>query len=126
MVRDPASPSPEESPSLQAVLDALDDADCRAILRETIEPMTATQLSDACDIPTSTLYRKLELLSTAGLVRERDSINPGGGRTTRYERDFDDVTISMDDDEFSVAVERPPRRADERLADIWSKMGDEL
>ncbi|ESP90171.1 winged helix-turn-helix domain-containing protein [Candidatus Halobonum tyrrellensis] len=124
MVRDPA-PS-EESPSLQTVLEALDDADCRAILRETTEPMTANELSDTCDIPTSTLYRKLELLSEAALVRERVAINPGGGRTTRYVRDFDDVTISMDDGEFDVAVERPARGADERLADIWSKMGDEL
>lgn len=125
MVSDPASS--RDSPSLQDVLDALDDADCRAILRETAEPMTATELIDACDIPKSTLYRKLDLLSEASLVREQDIINPGGGRTTKYERDFDDVTISMDDeDDFSVTVERPPRKADERLADIWSKMGDEL
>jgi len=125
MVSDPASS--QDSPSLQEVLDALDDADCRAILRETAEPMTAPELIDACDIPKSTLYRKLDLLSQASLVREQDTINPGGGRTTKYERDFDDVMISMDEDDgFSVTVERPPRNADERLADIWSKMGDEL
>jgi predicted transcriptional regulator len=89
--------------------------------------MTATELIDTCDIPKSTLYRKLELLSDASLVREQDTINPGGGRTTKYERDFDDVMISMDEDnDFSVTVERPPRNADERLANIWSKMGDEL
>ncbi|WP_254538826.1 winged helix-turn-helix domain-containing protein [Halomarina litorea] len=121
------SASSTDSPSLQEVLDALDDADCRAILRHTAEPMTATELIDACDIPQSTLYRKLDLLRTASLVHEQDAIKPNGGRVTRYERDFDDVTISMeDDDTFSVAVERPPRGADERLADIWSKMGDEL
>jgi len=49
MVRDSAAS--EDSPSLQAVLNALDDADCRAILRETTEPMTATELIDTCDIP---------------------------------------------------------------------------
>lgn len=49
MVRNPAVS--EDAPSLQAVLDALDDADCRAILRETAEPMTATELIDACEIP---------------------------------------------------------------------------
>lgn len=125
MVPDPASSG--DAPSIRAVLDALDDADCRTILRETAEPMTATELIDACEIPRSTLYRKLELLSRASLVREQDTINPGGGRITKYERDFDDVTISMDeDDDFSVTVERPPRKADERLADIWSKLGDEL
>lgn len=124
MVRDSASSA--DSPSLQVILDALDDADCRTILRETAQPMTATELSNTCDIPQSTLYRKLELLSHASLVRERDTINPQGGRTTQYERDFDNVMISMDSDEFSVTVDRPPRKADERLANIWSRMGDEL
>lgn len=125
MVSDSASS--EDSPSLQDVLEALNDADCRAILRETAQPMTATELIDVCDIPKSTLYRKLDLLSRTSLVRERDQITPGGGRITHYERDFDDVMISMDDDDdFSVTVHRPSRKADERLADIWSTMGDEL
>ncbi|WP_135366154.1 winged helix-turn-helix domain-containing protein [Halosimplex halophilum] len=125
MADDSAPPSDDASPT--AVLEALDDPDCRAILRETAEPMTATALADACEIPKSTLYRKLELLSSAGLLRERDVINPEGGRTTRYERDFENVLISMDeDDTFSVTVDRPQRTADQRLADIWSTMGDEL
>lgn len=125
MVRDSAAS--DDSPSLQVILDALDDAECRTILRTATEPMTASELIDTCNIPKSTLYRKLDLLSQASLVREQDTINPGGGRTTQYERDFDDVVISLDDEEdFSVTVERPPRKADERLADIWSKMGDEL
>lgn len=123
------SVSSEDSPPLQVVLDALNDTNCRAILRETAQPMTANELSDACDIPHSTLYRKLDLLSDATLVRERDQINPSGGRTTYYERDFNGVTISMDDadeDGFSVSVRRPSRNVDEWLADIWSQMSDEL
>ncbi|WP_255199019.1 winged helix-turn-helix domain-containing protein [Halorarius litoreus] len=125
MDRDPATG--DASPSLQDILTALDDPDCRTILRETAEPMTANDLIDACGIPKSTLYRKLNRLSDAALVREQDEINPGGGRTTRYVRDFKDVNISMDnDDEFSVTVERPHRNVDERLEDIWSKMGEGL
>ncbi|MFC6616137.1 helix-turn-helix domain-containing protein [Halopenitus salinus] len=121
------SVSSEDPSELQDVLDALDDPACRTILRETIEPMTANALLDACDIPKSTLYRKLELLSSASLVREQETINPGGGRVTYYERSFEDVTISMDDTgTFSVNVDRPPQSTDERLADIWSMMGDEV
>lgn len=121
------SVSSEDAPELQDVLDALDDPDCRTILRETIEPMTANQLVNACDIPRSTLYRKLELLSSASLVKERETINPGGGRVTHYKQSFDDVTISMDETgEFTVTVDRSPQSTEERLADIWSKMGDEI
>ena len=116
-----------ESPVLQDILDALDDPDCRSILNETDEPMTATELTDICDIPTSTVYRKLNLLRRASLVRELHEVGPEGGRISRYQRNMTDVTFSIDDgDEFSVVVERPPRGADERLADMWSKMGDEL
>lgn len=121
------SASDVDVPTLQVILDALDDPACRTILKETTEPMTAKELTKTCDIPTSTVYRKLELLSTASLVRERIEINPDGGRITRYQRDFDGVTISMEeDDQFDVTINRPKRRMDEHLAHIWSKLGDEL
>ncbi len=126
MVRDPANPGDTPPPTLQDILSALDDSECRSILMEISEPMTATELTDACDIAQSTLYRKLDLLSRASLVRELVSVGPEGGRVTRYERDVSDVTISVGDDEFSVTVDRPSTHADERLADMWSKMGDEL
>ena len=119
--------SNEDAPTLRDVLDALDDPDCQTILRETTEPMTAKELTETCAIPKSTVYRKLDLLSTASLVRERIEIHPEGGRITRFQRDFDDVTISMeDDDRFDIEISRPKRSVDERLATIWSKMGDEV
>jgi DNA-binding transcriptional ArsR family regulator len=121
------SATSEDMPSVKDVLDALDDPDCRAILRNTAEPMTASELIDVCDISKSALYRKLDLLSSASLVRERDTIGSGGGRITKYVRDFEDVLISIEeDDTLSVTVERPDRTADQQLTDIWSKMGDEL
>jgi predicted transcriptional regulator len=121
------SVSSEDTSEVQNVLDALDDPACRAILREIIDPMTANELLDECDIPKSTLYRKLELLSSASLVREQEIINPEGGRVTYYERSFEDVTISMDDTgAFSVSIDRTPQSNDERLADIWSMMGEEV
>ncbi|MXR52336.1 helix-turn-helix domain-containing protein [Halovenus sp. WSH3] len=119
--------SEDEPPALQDVLDALDDPDCRSILREAIEPMTATELIDACEIPKSTLYRKLDLLRTASLLRERETVNADGGRVTHYECSFENVTVSIDETgEFSIQVERPEQTSDERLADIWSMMGEEL
>lgn len=119
--------SSEDTAEMKKILDALDDPACRAILQETIEPMSANELLNACDIPRSTLYRKLELLSSASLVRAQEKINPGGGRVTYYERSFEDITISMDETgTFSVNIDRPPQSTDERLANIWSMMGDEL
>lgn len=124
MASDPAAS--EDSPSFRAILDVLDDPDCRAILRHTGEPMTAPQLLEAIDVSRSTLYRKLDRLSEASLLREDVTVNPGGGRTTRYRRDFRDVTISIEDDRFAVDVERPAESAEDRLLSIWSDLGEEL
>jgi predicted transcriptional regulator len=112
---------------LKNILEALDDPDCRAILRETTNPRTANELIDTCDIPRSTIYRKLELLSSASLIREREKVKSVGGRVTQYQRSFEDVTISIDDDgEFSVSLNRLQQSTDQRLADIWSMMRDEI
>lgn len=116
----------EDSPTVQGIFEALDDSDCRTILKETAEPMTAKELSETCEIPKSTVYRKLDLLSSASLVRERIKVNPNGGRTTRYQRDFNDIMVTMEDNQFSVTISQPERPIDERLADMWSEMGDEL
>lgn len=124
MERDPAQS--DETPATQDVLSALDDETCRSILAELTEPMSASELSETRDIPQSTLYRKLDMLSQAALVRELIEAGPNGGRITRYERDVTDVTISVDDDDVSVSIDRPTRHADERLARMWAKMGDEL
>lgn len=122
-----SSPRSDESPSTEAVLRALEDDACRTLLAELSEPMTANELSHACDIPQSTLYRKLDMLSQAALVRELIDVSDDGGRITRYERDVTDVTISVTDDgEFPISIDRPARNPDERLAQMWSDMRNEL
>jgi DNA-binding transcriptional ArsR family regulator len=124
MVRDPFAD--EEEPPLQAVLDALDDETCRELLRAMEEPMTASELSDASDVPLSTTYRKLEALSEASLVDELTEIRSDGQHTTRYEIDFDAVRVALDEDRrFQLSVERPVETPDERLATLWSEVQQE-
>ncbi|MFB6121391.1 MAG: helix-turn-helix domain-containing protein [Halobacteriaceae archaeon] len=124
MVRDPFAD--DEAPDLQDVLDALDDPTCREFVRAMEEPMTASELSDVCDVPLSTTYRKLELLSDASLVGELTEIRTDGQHTTRYEVDFEEVQVALDEDRaFRVAVERPTESPEERLADLWSEVRHE-
>nr|WP_323174646.1 hypothetical protein [Natrialba sp. PRR66] len=42
-----------------------------------------------------------------------------------YERDFTDISITIDDDEFTVSVERPKEDAEDRMATFWSEMKKE-
>jgi DNA-binding transcriptional ArsR family regulator len=118
MVRDPFVQ--DAAPDLQDVLSALDDPDCRDIVRELDDARTAREVSEACDMPLSTTYRKLELLSNASLVDERTQLRAGGHHTTEFALDFTAVRIALNEDRtFEVAIERPARPTDEQLARLW-------
>lgn len=123
MVRDPFA---DDSPELQAVLDALDDPDCRAIVRALDEPMTADEIADAADVPLSTTYRKLDLLTEASLLDEGTELRPDGQHASRYVVDFEEVVIALSENRtFDVDIARRPRTADERLATLWSEVRKE-
>jgi len=124
MVRDPFAD--EDTPDLQAVLDALDDPDCREIVRVLEEPMTADEIADRSDVPLSTTYRKLDLLTEASLLEEGTEIRPDGQHASRYMVVFEEVVIALADDRhFEVEIARRPRTADERLASLWSEVRQE-
>jgi DNA-binding IclR family transcriptional regulator len=124
MVRDPRES--ERVPELQDVLDALDDEDCRKIVQSLEGAMTAQEIADATDIPQSTAYRKLDLLSEATIVDERTEIRQDGHHTTRYLLDFDEVRIGLDSErKFDLEIERPARSPDERLARLWTEVRKE-
>lgn len=93
---------------VQAVLDAVDDADCRAILSETREePLSASELSDRCDLPLSTTYRKVDKLTEAGLLADRTRIRDSGKHTSEFRPRIGDLTVSLGPEgEFSVRIAR--------------------
>lgn len=125
MVRDPLAD--EDDPDLETVVGALYDDDCRTIMAELGEPRTASELLKRCDIPRSTMYRKLDRLTEATLLYESTEIRADGSHASRYEIDFRDVVVSHEGNgELSAEIERPARRADERLAELWSEVKQEL
>jgi len=126
MVRDPSRE--EKPPAVADVLDALADDAAQRIVAALSEPKSASELSEECDIPLSTTYRKLEDLVDASLLSESTDIRRDGQHTTRYSVAFDEVRVSIDGDadrELAVEFERPERTRDERLADLWSELREE-
>lgn len=116
----------EPDPELQEVLDALDDEDCRDIVQNLDEPMTAGEIAEACDIPTSTTYRKLDLLSEASLLAEGKELRRDGHHATIYEVDFETVQVTLTEDRsLSVTLTRPARSPEERLAKLWTEVRKE-
>ncbi|MFH5798617.1 helix-turn-helix domain-containing protein [Haladaptatus sp. CMAA 1911] len=114
------------SPPPSVVLRSLEDDKCRTLLTALHEPTSATALRTECDMPRSTVYRKLERLGEAGLVREYTEVRRDGPNATLYERDFTDISIGIDEnDEFTVSIERPDRDATDRMATFWTEMKKE-
>jgi DNA-binding transcriptional ArsR family regulator len=127
MVRDPSRE--ETPPDVGDVLDALADDAARRIVTALSEPKTASELSEECEIPLSTTYRKLEKLTEASLLDESTDIRRDGQHTTRYAVAFEEVAVSVDEENeraFAVEFERPEQARDERLADLWSELREEI
>ncbi|MFW6152887.1 MAG: DUF7342 family protein [Halobacteriota archaeon] len=126
MVRDPFAR--EAPPDAAEILDVLADEDARTIIRTLNEPMTAKEIQERCDIPESTLYRKLDRLTETGLLHQQTRIRRDGRHTSEYEPAFDEVTIVREEETggFAVRIKRPRKRADERLAELWTEVSREL
>jgi len=75
---------------------ALVDEDCRAILRATSErALSAGEISDTCEIPSSTAYRKVESLVDAGLLTESIRLSPAGAHKSEYECALRNLEIDL-------------------------------
>jgi DNA-binding transcriptional ArsR family regulator len=112
-----------DSPDLETVLEALDDETCRAIIRYLDGPMTASEVSNNCDIPMSTTYRKLDKLNEAKLLTEGTRIRSDGHHASRYEVAFEAVRVDRTDaNDLDIVIERPKRTTDERLASLWDEV----
>lgn len=86
-----------EDEALNCVLAAIKEQDCRKILEKTAdETLTASELSEACSIPLSTVYRKVERLTDAGLLNEQIRPAASGKPMNEYTHDLTDISLSID------------------------------
>ncbi|WP_218839142.1 helix-turn-helix domain-containing protein [Natronoarchaeum philippinense] len=111
----PEDPDPDE------VLDLLDDQYAKAILRQTRDTaLSAKEISTACDISVSTVYRRTERLVDCGLLAERRIAQSDGTHHSTYEARLDEVTVSLTDDGFEVTIdEKPTGDLADRFTDMW-------
>lgn len=85
----------EAEETITALLGSLDDTDCREILDATSEALSANEIAEVCNLPLSTTYRKLDLLTDAGLLEERTRVRQSGHHASEYSRIIEDITISL-------------------------------
>lgn len=78
------------------LLSALEDEDCRALLRAASgETLSASELSELCDLPLSTTYRKVDTLTEVGLFEEQLRLRQSGKHISEYGLRIDGIQLSL-------------------------------
>ena len=99
--------------AFDTVATVLADNVASGILRETAEePMSAHELADALDTSPPTVYRRLDDLREHDLVTTSTRPDPDGHHTDIHRAAVSDIQVSLDDDGFTVELDRRDTPAD--------------
>nr|WP_241430061.1 winged helix-turn-helix domain-containing protein [Halococcus saccharolyticus] len=95
------------SDDLGAMTSLLDDEYARTILEAARdEPLSADELSDACEASSSTVYRRIERLQAQNLLDDHQRLDPDGHHHKVYSTRVERVTVELRDDGFACTVDR--------------------
>ena len=115
-------PGVSDEPALATGLDLLDDGHVRTILTATsVEPLSAKELSDRCDVSTATIYRRLDRLTDAGLVAERTRPRADGHHDTVYAATLEEFSVRLHDGKLTFDVDRRGDDVADRLTRLWEE-----
>ncbi|KOX95194.1 ArsR family transcriptional regulator [Haloarcula rubripromontorii] len=102
------------------LLALLEDEYARAIIAElTTGPMSVSELCTACEMSDPTAYRRLDRLEDAGLVAERQAVDPDGHHYKRYVATVEDVSVTFADGTYDVTVTRSSKDPADRFTDLF-------
>ena len=100
-----------EEADIESLLGTLEDPDCRAIIEATTsEALSASELSDRCELPLSTTYRKVDQLTEVGVLEERVRLSRSGQHTSEYTLKIDSIQLSVDSESgvvLQISEEQP-------------------
>lgn len=107
---------------LEPIASLLEDEYARAILRHTSEQaLSANDLMDRCDASKATTYRRIERLREHDLIESYQEYDPDGHHYEVYAATLEELTVRLDDGEFSVALDRTYDPAD-RMTDLFNQL----
>lgn len=106
------------------ILALLDDQYAQAVLQQTRnEAMSAKELSEACEISISTVYRRADRLVECGLLAERRIAQPDGNHYSMYEARLDELTVRLTDGGLEITIsEQPTDDLADRFTDMWEEL----
>lgn len=110
---------------LGGLLEILSDEHARMILRETMKrPMSADELSDACDLSPQSVYRRTDQLTSLGLLDTEMQYDSEGHHFRTYTADPTRIVIDVAEDDVDVTVSQRERMAD-RFTEFVNQVRDQ-
>ena len=112
-----SNPSDEEE-----VFELLANKYSRTILSLTsVKECSASQLSQELDIPLATVYRKLKLMESTGLIRHvKTIINLSGNEEKFYRCAIREATVHIHDGIFSVDFKKEDHS--DKIIRLWKRL----
>lgn len=95
-----------------------DDYARRILVAADREPMTAKDLSEACDASLATVYRRVSMLQEHDLVEERRTIGPDGAHRSTFETALEELHVDLSEGELRVSMETRDELAD-NFTSLW-------
>ncbi|MDE1839983.1 MAG: helix-turn-helix transcriptional regulator [Thaumarchaeota archaeon] len=87
------------------ILRTLLDVHCRAILGVTTgNPTSASAISLACNMPLSTVYRRLKILRTLKFLHVSCTIRPDGKKLLLFQNRLVGIDISWNDAKLQIST----------------------
>jgi predicted transcriptional regulator len=113
-----------EDCDIEDVAALLEDETARTILTETsIEPMSATTLSERCGVSEPTVYRRLDDLRACNLIEERTKPDPASGHHHQvYAPRLERVTVTLVDGDLQLELDRRK----ETMADRFTELVEQI
>lgn len=121
-----------EDVDLGTVAGLLHEATARDVLSATSRrPMSASELSEHCDVSVPTAHRWTERLADAGLLAERTRPREDGHHDTVYAAALSELSVRLDDGDLEAEMSTDDPLGDgaddgadpaDRLASMWEDL----
>lgn len=121
---EPEQPASDKGQEADEVLDLVGQRDTRRMLAYArLEPMSAQELADRCEMSLPTAYRRANTLLDRGLLSEQMQIDRNGNHYRTFETDVDRISMLIREGAFGVGVQFQ-RDIVDKFEQFWQELAN--
>ena len=95
----------------------------RILAAASVQPVSANELEQVCDVSLPTIYRRLEVLVEYDLLSEDRVVNLKQDQSKRYSTDLREINVEITDGEISVNLELKKDTVD-KFGELFRDLGE--